>query len=63
VSGAVTEQLSEGLFVVADTVFLDRGNDVCGGKAGERRFCEVRIFGEEVFRAAVDVGEVAAASS
>jgi hypothetical protein len=44
-------------------VLLDHGDDVCGCEAGERGFCEVRIFGEKIFRAAVDVGEVAPAAS
>ena len=44
-------------------MLLDHGDDVCGCEAGEGGFCEVRIFGEKVFRAGVDVGEVAAAAS
>ena len=61
--GAVAEELSESLFVIRNPVPLDHRNNVCGGEAGEDGFCEVRIFGEEIFRAGVDVGEVAPAAT
>jgi hypothetical protein len=63
VGGAVAEELSEGLFVIANAVLLDHGDDVCWYEAGQRGFYEVRVFREKVFRAAVDVGEVASAAS
>jgi hypothetical protein len=44
-------------------VLLDHGDDVYRCEASQRGFCEVRIFGEKIFRAAVDVGEVAPAAS
>jgi hypothetical protein len=43
-------------------VLLDHGDDVCWCETGKRGFCEVRVFGEKIFRAAVDVGEVASAA-
>jgi hypothetical protein len=49
--------------VVGDAVFFDEGDDVGGGVAGEGGLGEVGIGGEEVLCAAVDVGEVAAASA
>ena len=49
--------------MISDFVFFDEGDDVCGSEACEGGLCEVRIFREEVFRAAMDVGEVAAAAS
>jgi hypothetical protein len=61
--GAVAEELAEGLLVVLDAVLLDEGNDVGGSEAGEGGFGEVRVGGEEVFGAGVDVCEVAAASA
>jgi len=61
--GAVAEELAELLFVPRDAVLLDQGEEVGGRVASERGLREVRIFGEEIFRAAVDVGEVAAASA
>ena len=61
--GAVAEELAEGLLVIGDAVLLDQSDDVCGSEAGERGFGEVRVGGEEVFGAAVDVGEVAAAAA
>jgi hypothetical protein len=44
-------------------MFLDHRDDVCRCKASQRGFCEVRIFGEEVFCAAVDIGEVASTAT
>ncbi len=61
--GAVAEELSESFFVVADTVLFNERDEVCGGVASECGLGEVRIFGEKVFRAAVDVSEVAAATA
>ena len=49
--------------MIWNSVPLDHRDDVCGRKAGEGGFCEVRVFGEEIFRAAVDVGEIAPAAS
>ncbi len=61
--GAVAEELAELLFVPGDAVLFDKGEEVGGRVAGERGLGEVGILGEEIFRAAVDVGEVAAASA
>ncbi len=62
VGGAVSEKLAKGLFVPGDAVLFDEGEEVLRGEAGERGLCEVKIGGEEVFRAGVEVGEVATAS-
>ena len=59
VGGAVAEELAEGFFVPGDAVFFDEGEEVLRGEAGERGFGKVRVGGEEVFRAGVEVGEVA----
>ncbi len=62
--GAVAERVGRGFFhVPGDAVLFDEGDDVGGGVAGERGFGEVRVGGEKVFGAGVDVGEVAAASA
>ena len=63
VGGAVAEELAEGFFVVGDAVLFDEGDDVGWGVAGEGGLGEVGVFGEEVFGAGVEVGEVAAASA
>ena len=63
VGGAVAEELAECFFVVGDAVLFYEGDEVGGGVAAEGRFGEVGVFGEEVFGAGVEVGEVAAASS
>ena len=61
--GAVAEELAESFFVVTDAVFFNQRDEVCGGVACECGLGEVRVGGEEVFWAAVDVSEVAAATS
>ncbi len=61
--GAIAEELTESFFVVTDAVFFNERDEVCGGVASECGLGEVRIFGEEVFRTAVNVGEVAASST
>jgi hypothetical protein len=49
--------------VVGDVVLFDESDEVGGGVAGESGAAEVGIGGEEILRAGVDVGEVAAASA
>jgi hypothetical protein len=61
--GVVTEELAEFFLVPWDAVVLDEVEEVGGGVAGERGFGEVGVLGEEIFRAAVEVGEVAASSA
>ena len=48
--------------MVADSVAFNHGDNVCGCEAGECGFCEVGIFGEKIFGAGVDVGEVGSAA-
>ena len=47
----------------SDAVLVDEVEEVGWGVAGERGFGEVWILGEEIFRAAVEVGEVAASTA
>ena len=61
--GAVAEELAEVLLVPGDVVGFNQGEEVLRGVAGERGAGEVGVGGEEVFRAGVEVGEVAAASA
>lgn len=61
--GTVAKELSQGLLVIGDAMLLDQGDEVRGRIAGERGPGEVRIGGEKVFRRAVEIGEVAAASA
>jgi hypothetical protein len=44
-------------------MFLDHGDEVCGSKSGQCGLRKVRVFGEKVFRTAVDVRKVAPAAS
>src|SRR5438270_1640570 len=63
VSGTVTEELAEGLFMPGDAVLLDKAEEIVRSVACEGGFREVRVGGEEAFRAGVEVGEVAPASA
>ncbi len=60
---SIAEQLAELLLVVGDAMFFDEAHEVGGSVAGERRFGEMRIGGKEILRAAVQVGEIAAAAA
>ena len=57
---AVAEQLAERLLVLGDAVALDQRDEVALRVAAQRRDAEVRIGRDEVLRAGVEVGEVAA---
>ena len=59
----VAEQLPEGLLVIGDAVFLDQGDEILRGIAGQRRAAEMGIARQEAFRRAAQVGEVAAAAA
>jgi len=62
-SGAVAEELAEGLLVIGNAMPLDECDEIARCVAGERGAGEVRIGGEETVRGAVDVGEIAAAAA
>src|SRR6185437_3867480 len=51
---------AERLFVIGDAVALDERDEVALRVAAERRDAEMRVSGEKILRAGVDVGEVAA---
>ena len=61
--GVIAEELAERFLVPLDSVALDEFEEVLWLVEGERGFCEVRVCGDEVFRAAVDIGEVASAAA
>jgi hypothetical protein len=61
--GIVAEELTESFFVVGDSVFLDEGDEIGRGVAGEGGLGEVRICREKVFRLGVKIREVAAAAA
>src|SRR5436309_3220600 len=60
---AVTEKLSESFFVISDAVLFDQSDEVRRRVRRKRRFGEVRIARNKVFRLTVQVGEVAAAAT
>jgi hypothetical protein len=61
--GAIAEKLAQGFLVVGDAVFFNQGDEIGGGVAGQGGFREVFVRGEEVLGSAMDVGEIAAAST
>ena len=61
--GVVTEELAEGLLVPWDAVAVDEFEEVRGLIESECGFGEVRVVGEEAIGRAMNVGEVAAATS
>lgn len=61
--GTVAEKLPESFLVVRDAMFFDQRDEVRRGIAGERGFCKVFIRANEIFRAAVDVREVATSAA
>jgi hypothetical protein len=58
--GAIAEKLAQGLLVIGNGVLRDQRHEIGGGVAGERRFGEVRVGGDKIFRPAIEVGEIAA---
>lgn len=60
---AITEELAKRFLVIRNAVLFYQANKVHGGVRRQRGFGEVRISGNEVFRLAMKVGEVAAAAA
>jgi len=61
--GAIAEELAQCFFVIRDAVFFDEGDEIGGGVTRQSGFGEVGIGGKKVFRLAMKVCEVAAASA
>jgi hypothetical protein len=61
--GAVAEKLAESFFVVRNGMAFDEGDEIRGGVARQRRFGEMGIGGDKIFRAAMKISEIAAASA
>jgi hypothetical protein len=61
--GTVAEKLAECFLVIGNMVFFHERNEFVGFVAGQSGFREVRIRGIEIFRPAMQVREVAAASA
>ena len=61
--GVIAEELAQCLFVPLDSVALDKFEEVLRLIESQGRFGEVRIRGDEVFRSAMNIGEVAAAAT
>jgi len=60
---AIAEQLAELFFVVWDAVLFDQFQESIGAVTSKGRFGEVGIPGDEVVRAGVKIGEIAAAAA
>ena len=61
--GIVAEELAECLFVEGDVVLADERDEVGGSVTGQGGAGEVGIFREKILGRAVEVGEVAAATT
>ena len=61
--GAITEQLSQGLFVIRNVMLLHQRDKIGRRIAGQRGFCKVRICRNKVFRRAMEIGEVTASAA
>src|ERR1700742_3902408 len=59
----IAEQLAQGLLVIRNAMLLNEGEEILWRVTSERRLGKVRIARQEVFRAAVDIGEIAAAAA
>ena len=59
----VAKQLTERLFVKADAMFVEHGDEVLRGEARQRGAAEMRVVREIVFRFGVEVGEVTATAA
>ncbi len=57
---AVAEELAQGFFMIRDVVARDQIDKIPLGISGERRTGEMRIGRQEIVRAAMQVGEIAA---
>jgi hypothetical protein len=63
VGGAVAEKLAKRLLVIGNVVSFNQRDEVGRFVPGQSGFSEVGICGIEVFRPAIEVGEIAAASA
>jgi hypothetical protein len=61
--GTIAEKLAERFLVVRNVVLFHKRDEVGRFIAGQRGFCEVGIRGVEIFRPAMKVREIAAASA
>jgi hypothetical protein len=61
--GVIAEKLAQRLLVVGDVVFFNQRDEIGGRVAGEGGFRKVIVCGDEVFRPAMEVSEIAAASA
>jgi len=55
----IAEKLTKLLLVVTDFVLLDKADEIRRRVSRQRRLAEVRVGGEEIFRPAVQVREIA----
>ena len=63
VGAAVAKKLAESFFVERDAMLFDECDEIIRSVTGERGFREMWIRGDEIFRTAMNVGEVAATTA
>ena len=61
--GPIAEKLAKSFLMIGNAVFFHQGDEVGGRESRQRGFREVRIRGNKIFRAAMKIREIAAASS
>src|SRR5713226_6478858 len=59
----VAEELPERFFVIGNAMLFDQRDEIRGRVAGQRGFREVFVGGNEIFRLAMNVGEITAPSA
>ncbi len=60
---AVAEKLAQSFFVVRNRMAFDQRDEIGGCVAGQRGFGKVRVRGDEIFRAAMKIREIAASAA
>ena len=58
--GTVAEELAESFFMVRNAMFFDESDEVRGRVPGQRGFREMFVRTDEIFRLAMNVGEITA---
>jgi hypothetical protein len=61
--GTIAEKLAQGFLVVRDAMLLDKADKIGGSVARQGGLREVLVRGDEIFRLAMKVGEITAAST
>ena len=61
--GSAAEELAQSFFVICNVVLLHQLDELAGGISREGGSAEVRVVGEIIFGAGMEVGEIAATAA